>query len=123
MMTCGGCRPFVRRMCRFKGDSMAEIKQVGVVGSGLVGSGMAQAAAQAGVDTVVVEVERKFLEKGVAGIDKSLVKFVEKGKMSQADKDACISRIKPSTKLADLGDCDIVIEAITENAQVKKETY
>ncbi|MGZ8869034.1 MAG: 3-hydroxyacyl-CoA dehydrogenase family protein [Thermoanaerobaculia bacterium] len=102
---------------------MAEIKKVGVLGCGLMGSGIAQTAAQAGFDTVVVEVEQKFLDKGVAGIDKSLAKFVEKGKMSQADKDACMSRIKPSTKLADLGDCDIVIEAITENAQVKKETY
>ena len=102
---------------------MAEIRKVGVLGCGLMGSGIAQVAAQAGFDTVVVEVEQKFLDKGMAGIDKSLGKFVEKGKMSQGDKDACMKRLKSSTKLADLGDCDIVVEAITENAQVKKETY
>jgi 3-hydroxybutyryl-CoA dehydrogenase len=59
----------------------------------------------------------------MSGIDKSLGKFVEKGKLSQADKDACMKRLRGTTKLADLGDCDIVVEAITENPQVKKETY
>ena len=102
---------------------MAEINKVGVLGCGLMGSGIAQTAAQSGFQTVVVEVEQKFLDKGMSGIDKSLGKFVEKGKLSQADKDACMGRLVGSTKLADLGDCDIVIEAITENPQVKKETY
>ncbi len=99
------------------------IKKVGVLGCGLMGSGIAQVSAQAGYDTVVVEVEQKFLEKGMSGIDKSLGKFVEKGKMSASDKDACLSRLKGSTSLKDLAQCDIVIEAITENAQIKKETY
>ncbi|MGZ5477627.1 MAG: 3-hydroxyacyl-CoA dehydrogenase family protein [Thermoanaerobaculia bacterium] len=99
------------------------IKRVGVLGCGLMGSGIAQAAAQSGYDTVVVEVEQKFLEKGMSGIEKSLGKFVEKGKLSAADKDACMSRLKGSTSLKDLAQCDIVIEAITENPQLKKETY
>ena len=99
------------------------IKRVGVLGCGLMGSGIAQAAAQSGYDTVVVEVEQKLLDKGIAGIDKSLGKFVEKGKLSAADKDACLSRLKGSTSLKDLAQCDIVIEAITENPQLKKETY
>jgi 3-hydroxybutyryl-CoA dehydrogenase len=99
------------------------IKRVGVIGCGLMGSGIAQAAAQSGYDTVVVEVEQKLLDKGMAGIDKSLGKFVEKGKLSSSDKDACMSRLKGSTSLKDLAQCDIVIEAITENPQVKKETY
>ncbi|MGZ8829832.1 MAG: 3-hydroxyacyl-CoA dehydrogenase family protein [Thermoanaerobaculia bacterium] len=99
------------------------IKRVGVLGCGLMGSGIAQAAAQSGYDTVVVEVEQKFLEKGMSGIEKSLGKFVEKGKLSAADKDACTSRLKGSTSLKDLAQCDIVIEAITENPQLKKETY
>jgi 3-hydroxybutyryl-CoA dehydrogenase len=99
------------------------IRKVGVLGCGLMGSGIAQAAAQSGYDTVVVEVEQKFLEKGMSGIDKSLGKFVEKGKLSSSDKDACMSRLKGSTSLEDLAQCDIVIEAITENPQVKKETY
>ncbi|HVS32130.1 MAG TPA: 3-hydroxybutyryl-CoA dehydrogenase [Thermoanaerobaculia bacterium] len=99
------------------------IRKVGVLGCGLMGSGIAQVAAQAGYDTVVVEVEQKFLDKGMGGIDKSLGKFVEKGKMTASDRDACLSRLKGSTSLQDLAQCDIVIEAITENPQVKKETY
>lgn len=99
------------------------IKKVGVLGCGLMGSGIAQVSAQAGYETVVREVEQKFLDKGLAGIDKSLGKFVEKGKMTAADKEACIGRLKGSTSLDDLADCDIVIEAIVENPELKKETY
>jgi 3-hydroxybutyryl-CoA dehydrogenase len=99
------------------------IKKVGVLGCGLMGSGIAQVSAQAGYDTVVVEVEQKFLDKGIAGIDKSLGKFVEKGKLSSADKDSCMNRLKGSTSLKDLAECDIVVEAITENPKIKKETY
>jgi 3-hydroxybutyryl-CoA dehydrogenase len=102
---------------------MAKINKVGVLGCGLMGSGIAQTTAQSGYQTVVVEVEQKFLDKGVSGIEKSLGKFVEKGKMTAADRDACIGRLKGSTKLADLGDCDIVIEAITEDPKIKRETY
>ncbi|HEV8659908.1 MAG TPA: 3-hydroxyacyl-CoA dehydrogenase family protein [Thermoanaerobaculia bacterium] len=100
-----------------------QIKHVGVLGCGLMGSGIAQVAAQAGYDTTVVEVEQKFLDKGISGIDKSLGKFVEKGKLTAADKEACLSRLKGSTSLKDLAQCDIVVEAITENPQIKKETY
>jgi 3-hydroxybutyryl-CoA dehydrogenase len=99
------------------------IRKVGVLGCGLMGSGIAQIAAQAGYDVVVREVEQKYLDKGLSGINKSLGKFVEKGKMQQADMDACIGRLKGTTSLEDLADCDIVIEAIIENAQLKKETY
>jgi 3-hydroxybutyryl-CoA dehydrogenase len=105
-----------------RGVDMA-IKKVGVLGCGLMGSGIAQTAAQAGYEVVVREVEQKFLDKGLAGIQKSLGKFVEKGKMQQADMDACVSRLKGSTDLNDLADCDIIIEAIIENAQLKKDTY
>jgi 3-hydroxybutyryl-CoA dehydrogenase len=103
--------------------AMAKIKRVGVLGCGLMGSGIAQVSAQAGYDTVVVEVEQKFLDKGLSGIDKSLGKFVEKGKMSATDRDASLKRLRGSTSLKDLAECDIVIEAITENPQIKKETY
>ena len=102
---------------------MADIKKVGVLGCGLMGSGIAQTAAQAGYETVVREVEQKFLDKGIGGIQKSLAKFVEKGKMQQSDMDACVGRLKGTTSLDDLADCDIVIEAIVENAELKKETY
>src|SRR5207248_1675004 len=88
-----------------------------------MGSGIAQVSAQAGYDTVVREVEQKFLDKGMGGIEKSLGKFVEKGKMTAADRDACIGRLKGTVRLEDLADCDIVIEAIIENAELKKETY
>jgi 3-hydroxybutyryl-CoA dehydrogenase len=102
---------------------MAKIKRVGVLGCGLMGSGIAQIAAQSGYDTVVVEVEQKFLDKGLAGIDKSLGKFVEKGKLSADDKGKSMARLRGSTSLKDLADCDIVVEAITENPKIKKETY
>ena len=80
------------------------IRKVGVLGCGLMGSGIAQTAAQSGYDTVVVEVEQKFLDKGMSGIDKSLGKFVEKGKMSASDKDSCMNRLKGSTSLKDLAE-------------------
>ena len=99
------------------------IKKVGVLGCGLMGSGIAQVAAQAGYDVVVREMEQKFIDKGLGGIQKSLGKFVEKGKMAQADMDAALSRLQGTTSLEPLADCDIVIEAIIENAKVKRETY
>jgi len=102
---------------------MKQIKKVGVLGCGLMGSGIAQVSAQAGYDTVVVEVEQKFLDKGLAGINKSLGKFVEKGKLSADDKSKSLSRLRGPTSLKDLAECDIVVEAITENPKIKKETY
>lgn len=102
---------------------MAEIRKVGVLGCGLMGSGIAQISAAAGFETVVREVEQKFLDKGFASMDKSLGKFVEKGKMSAADKEALQGRLKGTTSLDDLADCDIVIEAIVESVEIKQETY
>jgi len=102
---------------------MAEIKKVGVLGCGLMGSGIAQIAAQAGYETVVREVEQGYLDKGIAGIGKSLGKFVEKGKMTAEDRDSALGRLRGTTKLEDLADCDIIIEAIIENADVKKTVY
>jgi len=102
---------------------MGNIKNVGVLGCGLMGQGIAQVSAQAGYETTVLEVEQKFLDKGFAGIDKSLGKFVEKGKMSADDKVAIQNRLKGTTDISDLGDCDIIIEAIMENKDLKLETY
>lgn len=99
------------------------IKTVGVLGCGLMGSGIAQVAAQSGYEVIVREVEQKFLDKGLSGIQKSLGKFVEKGKMQPADMDACLGRLRGTTDLQDLAGCDIVIEAIIENAQLKRDTY
>jgi 3-hydroxybutyryl-CoA dehydrogenase len=104
-----------------------EIKRVGVLGCGLMGSGIAQVAATAGFDVTVLELEQKYLDKGFAGIEKSLVKFVErgpeKGGITAAQKDAIRARLKGTTNRQDLADCDIVIEAIIENVQQKRDMY
>ena len=104
-----------------------EIKTIGVLGCGLMGSGIAQVAAMAGFDTAVLEVEQKFLDKGFAGIEKSLAKFAErppeKGGITAQQKDAIRARLKGTTLKQDLADCDIVIEAIIESVPTKKEMY
>jgi 3-hydroxybutyryl-CoA dehydrogenase len=104
-----------------------EIKKVGVLGCGLMGSGIAQVAATAGFDVTVLETEQKFLDKGFAGIEKSLAKFVErpveKGGITAQQKDAIQARLKGTTNRQNLAECDIVIEAIIENVQQKKDMY
>lgn len=100
-----------------------EIKKVGVLGCGLMGSGIAQVAASAGCDVVVKEVSQELLDKGFKGIDKSLAKFVEKGKLSAEDKDATMVRLSGTLDDADLADCDLIIEVIIENLAIKRETY
>jgi len=104
-----------------------EIKRVGVLGCGLMGSGIAQVAAMAGFDVVVLEVEQKFLDKGFAGIEKSLAKFAEKppekGGITAEQKDTARARLKGTTRREDLADCDIIIEAVIENVAQKKEMY
>jgi len=99
------------------------IKQVGVLGCGLMGSGIAQVSAAAGYPTLVKEVSDEFLKKGIGSIEKSLGKFVEKGKLTADQRTEALGRLKGTTKFEDLADCDIVIEAITENLEVKRETY
>jgi 3-hydroxybutyryl-CoA dehydrogenase len=104
-----------------------EIKKVGVLGCGLMGSGIAQVAATAGFDVTVLEVEQKFLDKGFAGIEKSLAKFAEKppekGGITAQQKDAIRARLKGTTRREDLADRDIIIEAVIENVAQKKEMY
>jgi 3-hydroxybutyryl-CoA dehydrogenase len=99
-----------------------EVKKVGVLGCGLMGSGIAQVAATAGFDVTVLEVEQKFLERGFAAIEKSLAKFAEKGTIKETPQ-AIRARLKGTTKKEDLADCDIVIEAIIENVEEKKKMY
>src|ERR1700722_84207 len=104
-----------------------EIKKVGVLGCGLMGSGIAQVCAMAGLDVTVLEVEQKNLDKGFAGFVKSLAKFaerpVEKGGITAQQKDGALERLKGTTNKYDLADCDIVIEAIIENVEEKKKMY
>ena len=103
------------------------IKKVGVLGCGLMGSGIAQVAASAGCDVVVLEQEQKFLDKGFAGIEKSLSRLVErgpaKGGITAEQKAEAQSHLKGTTSMQDLADCDIVIEAIIENVEEKRKTY
>jgi 3-hydroxybutyryl-CoA dehydrogenase len=99
-----------------------EITKVGVLGCGLMGSGIAQVAAIAGFNVTVLEVEQKFLDKGFAGIEKSLAKFAEKGTIKETPQ-AIRARLKGTTNKQDLADCDIVIEAVIENADEKKKMY
>jgi len=99
------------------------IQKVGVLGCGLMGAGIAQVAATAGYSTVVKEVADEFLKKGLAGIDKSLSRFAEKGTITADQRTQTMERLKGTTKFEDLAECDIVIEAITENLQTKRETY
>jgi 3-hydroxybutyryl-CoA dehydrogenase len=100
-----------------------EIRTVGVCGAGLMGNGIAQTCAAAGFNVVLMEVAEEPLQRGVTSITKSLDKFVEKGKLQQQERDAAIARIKPTTKVADLAGCDLVIEAIVENVAVKTKLF
>jgi len=100
-----------------------EIRRVGVLGCGLMGSGIAQVTATAGFEVTVLEVEQKFIDKGFAGIEKSLAKFAEKGTITAQQKDETRARLKGTTNAQDLRDCDLVIEAIIENVEEKKKMY
>jgi 3-hydroxybutyryl-CoA dehydrogenase len=104
-----------------------EIKKVGVLGCGLMGSGIAQVAATVGFDVVVLEQEQKFLDKGFAGIEKSLSRMVErgpaKGGLTPEQKSKAQSRLKGTLHAQDLADHDIIIEAIIENVELKRKTY
>ncbi len=99
------------------------IKNVGIVGFGQMGSGIGQVAAGAGYNIIACEVTEEAFKKGLGYITKSLDKAIDKGKADQAFKDKVLGNIKGTTKLEDLGDCDIVCEAVIENLEVKQEVY
>ncbi len=106
----------------FKGPGVARrvaVHRIGVVGAGQMGAGIAQVAAVAGYDVVLVDIEEAFVARGVAGIEASLGKFVEKGKLDQPAADAARGRIATATQNAALGGCDLVIEAIIEDVDIK----
>ena len=100
-----------------------EIKKVGVLGCGLMGAGIAQVAASAGFETIVREISDDLIQKGFAGIEKSLAKFAEKGTIAIDQQQEIRGRLRGTTTFADLKDCDIVIEAIIENLDEKRKTY
>jgi 3-hydroxybutyryl-CoA dehydrogenase len=100
-----------------------KIEKVGVLGAGLMGHGIAQVAAQSGYEVVLRELDDATLQKGLAKIDKQLARAVEKGKSSLQDADALRARIHGAVDYVELADCDLVIEAITENLALKLEMW
>jgi 3-hydroxybutyryl-CoA dehydrogenase len=98
------------------------IKKVGVLGCGLMGSGIAQVSAASGYEVTVLEAEQKFLDKGFAGIEKSLARFAEKGNLKEP-VETVRGRLKGTTDRNALADCDIIIEAIIENVDEKKKMF
>jgi len=100
-----------------------EIKKVGVVGCGTMGNGIVMVCAQAGYQVVVLEINDQLLNKGLASINSFLTKSVEKGKLSQQDRDSTLARIKGTTNTQDFSDCDLVIEAAVENMDLKKKIF
>jgi 3-hydroxybutyryl-CoA dehydrogenase len=100
-----------------------EISKVGVLGCGLMGHGITQICAQVGWEVVVREVSQEKLDGGIGKISKQLSRAVEKGKLEQADADAVLARIQPTLDYSDLGECDLVIEAITEDLELKLEMW
>jgi len=102
---------------------MRDISRVGVLGCGQMGSGIAQAAAVAGCATVARDVESGLLAKGERTIQQSLDKLVEKGKLAPAERDAALHRLTFTVDLEDLAECDLNIEAVTENLELKTELW
>ncbi len=100
-----------------------EIKKVGVLGCGLMGSGIAQTAAMAGFETTVREVSQELIQKGFTSIEKSLERFADKGNITAEQQKQTRDRLFGTTSFEDLADCDIIIEAIIENLEEKKNTY
>ncbi len=100
-----------------------EIKRIGVIGAGLMGAGIAQVAAAAGCKTVLHEVSQEFLDKGLAKISGFLAKSVEKGKVSAENKETTLANLHGSVQLDDLKDCQLIIEAVTENIEIKKNIF
>lgn len=100
-----------------------KIRRVGVVGCGQMGAGIAQVCAQSGYETVASEINDELLSKGMDIIKASLATGVKREKISEADRDATLSRLKGTTKMEDFGDCQLVIEAIVENIELKKKVF
>ncbi len=100
-----------------------EIKTVGVIGCGLMGSGIAQMSAVAGYEVVIREINDEYLAGGLGNITKLLERAVSKGKMEADERDTILARISGTTDLAELADCDLIIEAVTENVELKQETW
>ena len=102
---------------------MSEIRAVGVVGAGLMGAGIAQAAASAGLATILRDVDEEALKRARAGIEKSTAKFVEKGQLTTEARDAALGRVRTTAELGAIAGVDLVIEAITEDPVAKSRLF
>lgn len=101
-----------------------EINKIGVIGAGLMGAGIAQVSAQAGIQVSLMDVEQRFIDKGMAGIDKNLTRMTKKGKMEASEADAVRGRIKATLSVQETaGDADVIIEAVIEKMDLKKALY
>jgi 3-hydroxybutyryl-CoA dehydrogenase len=100
-----------------------DIKKVGVIGCGLMGSGITQVSAQCGYEVVVCEANQEILDKGLKKINTFLTKGIERGKVTEEQKKATLDKIQGTVKLKDLKECDLVIEAIIENIDIKKHVF
>src|SRR4051794_15785251 len=114
---------FLRALASKGSEKLMAISKVGVLGCGLMGHGISQICAQQGWDVVVREIDQAQLDKGMAKIEKQLARAVGKGKMEQSDADAVRGRITTTLDYSDLADCDLVIEAITEDLDRKLEMW
>src|SRR5438552_7786151 len=99
------------------------VQKIGVLGAGQMGHGIAQVAAQSGYDVVLRDVEQRFVDKGLDGIRRNLGRQVEKGKLAKDAADATVTRVRGTTDLKALADCDLVIEAIVEDLDIKKKVW
>ncbi len=106
-----------------KVEKMAEIRKIGVVGAGQMGNGIAHVAAQSGISVVLQDVAQSQLDKAMATIAKNMERQVQKGTVTAADRDAAIARIARTTDAKSFADCDLVIEAATENEELKKKIF
>jgi 3-hydroxybutyryl-CoA dehydrogenase len=100
-----------------------DIKRVGVIGAGTMGNGIAQVFAQSGFEVTLVDVAQPMLDRARTTIEKSLAKFVEKGRLSAADRDASLGRLQTQTSLDRMASVDYVVEAIVESAEAKRELF
>ncbi|OAN52711.1 3-hydroxybutyryl-CoA dehydrogenase [Paramagnetospirillum marisnigri] len=102
---------------------MTAIQKIGVIGAGQMGNGIAHVCAASGFDIILLDISDEALKKGLGVIDKNLSRAVSKGKLTEADKAATLSRIKPTTAYADFSDSDLVIEAATEDEKIKRAIF
>lgn len=104
-------------------SKVENIKKVGVIGAGTMGSGIAQVVASSGIEVTLIDVSEGYLERGIKNIEKSLERLVKKGDLKEEDSRSSLSRIQSSTSFSDLSEADLVVEAVFEDMNVKKEIF